>query len=273
MVERVKHDGWTVEQVTAPLGVVGFVFEGRPNVFADAAGVIRSGNSAVFRIGSDALRTARAIEVHAMAPALSEAGLPAGAAVLLDSPGALGRLGLVFRSTPISGGGAGFWTGGRAARIHRAAGGTPVSLHGTGGAWLIADETADTARFVAAVENSIDRKVCNTLNVCCIVASRADELVPLFREALKHGRVHDGAGADLAREWEWEETPDVWLTIVPDLDAAIGLFNAHSPRFIVSLISEDRRHTCAWRSGLTRPSAATASPGGSMDSMRTTGRS
>ena len=38
LVERVEHDGWSVEQVTAPLGVVGFVFEGRPNVFADACG-------------------------------------------------------------------------------------------------------------------------------------------------------------------------------------------------------------------------------------------
>ena len=74
-----------MEQITAPLGVVGFVFEGRPNVFADAAGVLRAGNTAVFRIGSDALRTARAIETHALAPALSEACLPAGAATLLDN--------------------------------------------------------------------------------------------------------------------------------------------------------------------------------------------
>ena len=41
--------------VTVALGVTGFVFEGRPNVFADAAGVIRTGNTVVFRIGSDAL--------------------------------------------------------------------------------------------------------------------------------------------------------------------------------------------------------------------------
>ena len=52
LVERVEHDGWSVEQVTASLGVVGFVFEGRPNVFADAVGVIRGGNTVVFRIGA-----------------------------------------------------------------------------------------------------------------------------------------------------------------------------------------------------------------------------
>ena len=52
--------------LTAPLGVVGFVFEGRPNVFADATGVLRGGNTVVFRIGSDALGTARAIVRHAV---------------------------------------------------------------------------------------------------------------------------------------------------------------------------------------------------------------
>ena len=63
VVERVVHDGWAVEQVADALGVIGFVFEGRPNVFADATGVLRGGNTVVFRIGADALGTARAI-VH-----------------------------------------------------------------------------------------------------------------------------------------------------------------------------------------------------------------
>ncbi len=60
-VGEVSHAGWSVEQWRDPLGVVGFVFEGRPNVFADATGVLRTGNTVVFRIGSDALGTARAI--------------------------------------------------------------------------------------------------------------------------------------------------------------------------------------------------------------------
>ena len=58
----IAHQGWRVEQVLDGLGVVGFVFEGRPNVFADATGVLRGGNTAVLRIGGDALATARAIE-------------------------------------------------------------------------------------------------------------------------------------------------------------------------------------------------------------------
>ena len=73
VLERVEHEGWALELLGAELGVVGFVFEGRPNVLADATGVLRGGNTVVFRIGSDALGTARAIMRLALAPALAEA--------------------------------------------------------------------------------------------------------------------------------------------------------------------------------------------------------
>ena len=85
VVSSIEHTGWTVEARRAPLGVVGFVFEGRPNVFADAAGVLRTGNTVVFRIGSDALGTARAIMEQCVRPALADAGLPEGAVQLVDS--------------------------------------------------------------------------------------------------------------------------------------------------------------------------------------------
>ena len=280
IVEQVVHPGWMAEVETAPLGVVGFVFEGRPNVFADAAGVIRGGNAVVFRIGSDALGTARAIAEHALAPALAEAGLPAGAAVLVDS--AERAAGWALFSDPRLALAVARGSGPAVAQLGAVArqAGVPASLHGTGGAWLVADVSADAARFSAAVLNSLDRKVCNTLNVCCIARARAAELAPLFAEslwrageALGHGaRLHVSAAdsglipqalrdarvttrradgdydetfveahtsLDLGHEWEWERTPEAWLAIVDDLDAAIALFNIHSPRFIASLIAED----------------------------------
>ena len=280
VIERVDHDGWSVEQVTAPLGVVGFVFEGRPNVFADATGVLKSGNTAVFRIGSDALGTARAIVEHALAPALREAGLPPDAAILLDSADRAGGWAL-FGDRRLSlavarGSGPAV---GQLGGVARQAG-VPVSLHGTGGAWLVADRTADADRFAAVVENSLDRKVCNTLNVCCIVRERAADLVPLFLDALEaagrvrgHGcKLHVAEGdeaalpaawlqatvtvrraegerreplvetlpeADLAREWEWEDTPEVTLRLVDDVAEAVRLFNRYSPQFVASLVAED----------------------------------
>ncbi|MBU1376936.1 MAG: aldehyde dehydrogenase family protein [Alphaproteobacteria bacterium] len=279
VLETVRHDGWSVEQVMAPLGVTGFVFEGRPNVFADATGVIRAGNTVVFRIGSDALGTARAIVAEALDPALAEAGLPEGSAVLVDSAAhaagwamfADARLALAVAR------GSGPAVSQLGAIARQA--GTPVSLHGTGGAWMVADAAADADRFHAAVFHSLDRKVCNTLNVCCIVSERADDLVPVFLEALERagerrqgcklhiaeadiGRLPDRwrtarttviraegaveeawaepiADADLGREWEWEETPEVSLKIVADVAEAVALFNALSPRFAAALISED----------------------------------
>jgi glutamate-5-semialdehyde dehydrogenase len=80
VVDTVTHQGWEVRQVVSGLGVIGFVFEGRPNVFADATGVLRSGNTTVMRIGSDALGTARAISTHTLRPALLDAGRGGGAA-------------------------------------------------------------------------------------------------------------------------------------------------------------------------------------------------
>lgn len=180
---EVEHQGWTAEVRRAPLGVVGFVFEGRPNVFADAAGVVRTGNTVVFRIGSDALGTARAIVEHALDPALAASGLPVGTVGLVES--AVHAAGwALFSDSRLSlavarGSGRAVAQLGSVARQA----GVPVSLHGTGGAWMVAADDADRARFAAAVAHSLDRKVCNTLNVCCIVTERAAELVPAFLDA------------------------------------------------------------------------------------------
>ena len=173
LVERVEHPGWSVELRRSPLGVVGFVFEGRPNVFADATGVLRSGNTVVFRIGSDALGTARAIVEHALDPALAEAGLPRGAVRLLDA--ASHAAGWALFSHPGLGLAVARGSGRTVDQLGAVArqAGVPVSLHGTGGAWLVAGAGADAAAFGAAVFHSLDRKVCNTLNVCCIPEARA----------------------------------------------------------------------------------------------------
>jgi glutamate-5-semialdehyde dehydrogenase len=281
VLERIAHPGWVVEQVAAPLGVVGFVFEGRPNVFADAAGVLRSGNTAVFRIGSDALETARAILRLALAPALAAAGLPAGALGLIESADRAAGLAL-FSDRRLAlavarGSGQAVAQLGSVARQA----GIAVSLHGTGGAWIVAAADAEPGRFGAAVLHSLDRKVCNTLNVCCIVREAADTLVPIFLLALKqageargHGcKLHVLAGSEryvperwrdvtvtvrraegdrqeklvdvlpeqeLGREWEWEQTPEATLVVVDGVEDAVALHNRYSPRFIASLISEDK---------------------------------
>jgi glutamate-5-semialdehyde dehydrogenase len=184
-LETVEHEAFRVELQGAALGVVGFVFEGRPNVLADATGVLRGGNAVVFRIGSDALGTARAIMQLALTPALLAAGLPEGAVVLVPSAAHAAGWAL-FSDARLAlavarGSGPAVATLGALAQQA----GVPVSLHGTGGAWLVASQHATEQAFEAAVFASLDRKVCNTLNTCCIVESRAAALVPAFLRALE----------------------------------------------------------------------------------------
>ncbi|MCU1360618.1 MAG: proA [Ilumatobacteraceae bacterium] len=255
------HGTWTVETRRAPLGVVGFVFEGRPNVFADATGVLRTGNTVVFRIGSDALGTARAIMTHAVGPALLHAGLPVGAVQLVDSAAhsagwslfADRRLGLAVAR----GSGTAVAQLGAVARQH----GVPVSLHGTGGAWMMVAADADAAVVHDAVLHSLDRKVCNTLNVCCVVADGASRLVPVVvaaavQAAATRGTepvLHVAAAAapfvdhpshpvelhELGTEWEWENSPELSIVVVDSIEQAVHLFNTLSPRFAASLIGGD----------------------------------
>ena len=198
------HDRWSVEARRAPLGVVGFVFEGRPNVFADACGVVRTGNTVVFRIGSDALATARAIVEHALEPALRAAGLPEGTVRLVDSPThAAGHALFADRRLALA---VARGSGAAVAELGAVASqaGTPVSLHGTGGAWMVAGRAASAATLEQAVRHSLDRKVCNTLNVVVVLRERADELVPVVLDALdaaaaertSAGRLHVVEGSE-----------------------------------------------------------------------------
>jgi len=280
ILETVQHDDFEVELVGDALGIVAFVFEGRPNVLADACGVIRGGNSVIFRIGSDALGTARALMSQALEPARESAGLPAGVATLLDSPSRAAGWAL-FSDSRLSlavarGSGPTVDLYGALAR----SAGLPVSLHGTGGAWMVTGPGADATRFAEAVLRSLDRKVCNTLNTCCILRDRADELVPILLERLEAAGRRRGQSfklhvldrdrdqvpaelferrvnvaraegdieepqaeliseAELGKEWEWEETPEVSLALVDSVDQAVEWFNRYSPRFVATLIEPE----------------------------------
>ena len=280
VIESIEHSGWAVDLVAAELGVVAFVFEGRPNVLADATGVLKGGNTVVFRIGRDALRTASAIMDTALTPALAEAGLPLGAVRLVQSAEHAAGWAL-FSDRRLSlavarGSGRAVAALGSLARQA----GVPVSLHGTGGAWFVATAETAVGDLERNVMLSLDRKVCNTLNVCCIPRAQADWLVPAFLRGLSKAgerrqqafKLHVVVGdetewtrelfgrrvavtraegvidepqaelineSELGREWEWEETPEVTLKLVDDLDHAVRLFNAYSPQFVASLVSTD----------------------------------
>ncbi len=282
IVETIHHDRFQIQLETSALGVVGFVFEGRPNVLADACGVLRGGNTAIFRIGSDALQTARAMMELALRPSLLRSGLPEEAIVLVDSSAHAAGWALFLDSrlalAVARGSGESVELLGSLARSV----GTPVSLHGTGGAWMMVADTANSEILRQSVIASLDRKVCNTLNTCCVVASRAKELVPVLLDGMNEAaanlgqeyRIHVTEGSeafisegsfnrkvtinradgqheefqastlpvvDIGQEWEWETSPEITLIVVQSLGEAIDLFNAHSPRLVASLISNDEQ--------------------------------
>jgi glutamate-5-semialdehyde dehydrogenase len=252
------------------------VFEGRPNVFADATGVLRSGNTVVFRIGSDALGTARALRDHVLEPALREAGLPEGAVRLVDSSRHAAGWAL-FSDPRVSlavarGSGPAVDQLGAIARQS----GVPVSLHGTGGAWFVVASEREAGRLAATVSASLDRKVCNTVNV--VVLSRATatrDILELAQgvtdaahrnngRAIVHvssadrdrlGSLPDSAvvewmiddSVDLSHEWEWDYVPELSVCLAEDVAEAVEMFNRYSPQFVLSVISsQESDHDLAW---------------------------
>ncbi len=237
VVGTVPHDGWRIELVADGLGVVGFVFEGRPNVFADATGVLRGGNTVVFRIGSDALGTAKAIVEHALAPALSSAGLPEGAASLVASPSR--AAGLAMMSDPrlalAVARGSGEATTQLGAVARQA--GNAVSLHGTGGAWIVAGDDASAEDLASAVYHSLDRKVCNTLNTLCIPKGRVADLMPSVLDALGRAGERRGTNAKLhVLEASVDAVPSEWF----ERSVAIRRSEGDVIEPQAELISEDR---------------------------------
>jgi len=268
---HIEHSGWSVEARQCALGLVGFVFEGRPNVLADATGVIRSRNTCVFRIGSDAYNTAEALMRVAVHPALIEAGLSEHCVMLLPSITHASAWAL-FSNDGIAlavarGSGASVALLGTIAQQH----GIPVSLHGTGGAWAVVSQYDDLAGLEDIIFHSLDRKVCNTLNTIVILESAVRDVLPTVMSGISKSGMKSGVrpivhlprqveqqlirqgisfadnsdeialvvsdDINLAKEWEWETTPEVTLVVTENIVSAVELFNMHSPQFVLSVLS------------------------------------
>lgn len=254
VLERRDGPDYVIERRVAPLGVVAFVFEGRPNVFADGVGVLRNANTAVMRIGGDALGTAEAIESEALAPALAAAGLPAGAVRLVRSRDraagqALFTLAKV-RLAVARGSGPTVALLGSIAEQH----GIPASLHGTGGAWIYVDASASPEAVENAVRASLDRKVCNTLNTLVLDDAAIHTLGPVVAKVLASldAVVHVAEGSEgvvegtdtipperLADEYEWEGRPELAFVTVSGPTDAVSLVNRSSPHFVASILTSD----------------------------------
>lgn len=244
-------NGLDVRQVTVPLGVIAMVYEGRPNVTVDAAGLaIKSGNACVLRGSSSAIHS-NTVFVDLLRDALDACGLPADCVCLIsdtgrDSVKQLGRArGLVDLLIPR--GGAGL------IQAVVADSQVPVIETGVGNCHVYVDRAADQSMAVRIVTNAKAHRpsVCNAAETLLVHREIADDFLPAVAAALgEAGVVVRGDEATRARVHAEPATADDWDTeyldlvlavaVVDDLDAAIAHIASHGTRHTEAIVTNDR---------------------------------
>jgi len=249
-----RPSGIEISRVRVPLGVVGFIYESRPNVTADAAGLcVKSGNAVILRGGSDAIDSNTMIAA-VLAKAVEKAGAPADAiqfidttdreavAALLDLPGLVDLI--------IPRGGEEFvrWVAERS-RV-------PVLKHDKGLVHVFVDASADPAMAVQIVLNAKAQRpsVCNALETLLVHREIAPRLLPSLAARLAE------AGVELrgcprtcalvpstrpATDADWDmEYLDLILAVlvVDDLDAAIAHIGRHGTGLAEAIVTNDLGH-------------------------------
>lgn len=181
--------GLQVCKKSVPIGVIGIIYESRPNVTTDAAGVcIKSGNAVILRGGSEALQT-NTLLTDALIKGIVEAGLPQYAIQIIRTPGheAVGELLKMddYVDVLIPRGGKGL--------IKRIAEGTriPVIKHYDGICHLYIAEDADPAQAVDLAVNSKCQsiQVCNALETLLVDHKCAEKMLPLLRTAFNSNAI------------------------------------------------------------------------------------
>ena len=248
-----RPNGLEIRRMRVPLGVVGMIYEARPNVTCDAIGLcLKSGNAVLLRGGSDALRSNRII-ADVLSRAAYSAGIPTGAIQLL----AMKERVAVDVMTHLTGlldviiprGGAGLIR-----RIVESST-VPVIETGAGVCHIYVDRAADTAMALRIVENAkVSRpSVCNAAETLLVHESIAAEFLPQMATLLCADGVELRGCANTCRilpniaaatEEDWStEYGDLILSIriVEDLDAAVAHINRYNTGHSETIVTNDIR--------------------------------
>ena len=248
-------NGLELRQVRVPFGVIGIIYEARPNVTVDAAGLcLKSGNAVLLRGGSAAESTNKAL-VAVMRGALEAQGLPADAIGLLDGGRDAVRALLTARGQVdliIPRGGAGL------IQTVVTESTVPVIETGVGNCHVYVDAAADLDKALAiAVNAKVHRpSVCNAAENLLVHAALVDEFLPKVLAALDaegvalHTDPAAGSAAQAAgiphvpatdEDWDTEYLAlEMAVAVVPDLDAALAHIRAHSSGHTEAIVTEDR---------------------------------
>ncbi len=244
-------NGLELRQVRVPFGVVGMIYEGRPNVTVDAAGIcLKSGNAALLR-GSSSAATSNAALVGILRDAVEGAGLPADAVQLVpaDSRETVKQLmrarGLVDVLVPRGG----------ASLIQSVVeeSTVPVIETGVGNCHVYVDDAADLDMALAIVLNAKTHRtsVCNAAESLLVHGAVADAFLPRVVSALQEAGVtihgdeafatYDGVVPatedDYGREYL---SLDISATVVPDLDSALEHIRRYSTGHTEAIVTGDQ---------------------------------
>ena len=246
-----RPNGLQIGQKRVPLGVIGMIYEARPNVTADAFGLcFKSGNAVILKGGSDALQSNKAI-VQALRTGLLRAGLPEESLQLIedasrDTTKELMRLNR-YIDVLIPRGGAGLIK----TVVENST--IPVIETGTGNCHVYVDETADLKMALDIVFNSKTQRigVCNACESLLVHRKIAEEFLPMLKKRLDEKNVEirgdEGACAIVpdfvpATEEDWgKEYLDYILSlkIVDSVDEAISHINTYNTGHSESIVTSD----------------------------------
>lgn len=244
-----------IGQKRVPIGVVGIIYESRPNVTCDAAGLcLKSGNAVILRGGSDAINSNKAI-VKALVKGLKLSGLPENSIQLIEdtkreTANKMMKLNQYIDVLIPRGGANLIKTVVQNATV-------PVIETGTGNCHIYVDESADFKMAVDIIINAKAQRpgVCNAAEKLLIHKSIAQEFLPIVVKALRENNVQV-RGDELSRsivkdilpisdnEWD-EEYLDyiIGIKIVENVDEAISHINAHGTGHSESIVTESYKNS------------------------------
>jgi glutamate-5-semialdehyde dehydrogenase len=248
---KYRPSGIQVGKMRVPLGVIGIIYEARPNFTADAAGLcLKSGNAAILRGGSEAIHSNQAIAA-CVKEGLAAAGLPDTAVQVIATTdrAAVGELITMreFVDVIVPRGGKGLIE-----RLMNEAR-IPVIKHLHGVCHVYVDDRADLEKAVRIADNAKTSRygTCNTMETLLVAEVVAREVLPRIAEIYRAKQV-EMRGCEKSRaivadmkaalEADWSEeylAPIIAIRVVADMAAAIDHINTYGSQHTDSIVTED----------------------------------
>lgn len=250
---EVLENGLEIQKIRVAMGVIGIIYESRPNVTSDAAALaIKSGNAVVLRTGKDAFHSAQAI-VTALKAGLEEAGLNPDLLQLIQDTSRASSLAMMkakgYLDLLIPRGGAGLIQ----AVVENAI--VPVIETGTGIVHVYVDKEADFQKALAIIENAKTSRpsVCNAMEVLLVDREIASDFLPLVKDRLVDDRersvelrLDEQAQAIISGTAAQEQDFDtefldyiLAVKVVDGVEEAVDHIEAHSTHHSDAIVTEN----------------------------------